>query len=113
MEFGSNYQTSSGKAAFAINLGEHVIGVLRYSGNRKGKVGFFLGLNGSAKNKALQEQLQASASKLGWETKVVKSSSSSKEEAEYVMGSEALFMSHLSDYNKVANELAEILKAAK
>ncbi|MBQ4014793.1 MAG: caspase family protein [Treponema sp.] len=111
--YGKNYVSSSGKNVFAINLGEHVLGVLRYSGNRNGKVGFFLGVNGTVKDKALQERLQAAASKLGWETKVVKSSSSSKEEAEYVMESEALFMSHLSDYNKIANELAEILKAAK
>lgn len=113
MVYGAKYQSSSGQAAFAINLGEHVLGVLRYSGNRNGKVGFFLGVNGTVKDKTRLERLQAAASKLGWETKVVKSSSSSKEEAEYVMESEALFMSHLSDYNKVADELAEILKAAK
>ena len=113
MVYGAKYSSSSGQAAFAINLGEHVLGVLRYSGNRNGKVGFFLGVNGTVKDKARLERLQAAASKLGWETKVVKSSSSSKEEAEYVLGNEALFMSYLSDYHRVAGELAEILKAAK
>ncbi len=113
MVYGAKYLSSSGQAAFAINLGEHVLGVLRYSGNRNGKVGFFLGLNGSAKNKALQEQLQAAALKQGWETRPARASSASKEEAEYVLGNEALFMSYLSDYHRVAGELAEILKAAK
>lgn len=111
--YGKAYVSSSGKNVFALNLGEHVLGVLRYGGNRNGKVGFFLGVNGSVKDKALLERLQAAASKLGWETKIVKSSSSSKEEAEYVMGSEALFMSYLSDYRKASDDIATILKAAK
>lgn len=88
-------------------------GVLRYGGNRKGKVGFFLGANGIVKDKAMQERLLAAASKLGWETKVVKSTSSSKEEAEFVMDCEALFMSYLSDYRKASDDIATILKAAK
>lgn len=113
MVWGSNYVSSSGKVAFAINLGEHVMGVIRYTGPRNGKVGFFIGQNGSVKNKALLEKLQAAASEKGWEIKTVKSSSSAKEEAEFILGSEAFFMSQLSDYHKVAADLAEILKAAK
>ncbi len=72
-----------------------------------------MGANGIVKDKAMQERLLAAASKLGWETKVVKSTSSSKEEAEFVMDCEALFMSYLSDYRKASDDIATILKAAK
>lgn len=113
MVYGAKYLSSSGQAAFGLNLGEHVIGVLRYGGNRSGKVGFFIGQNGSVKDKAKVLRIQSAAYAKGWESKAVKSSSSSKEEAEYVFDSEAAFLAYLADYQKVTDDLAEILEAAR
>ena len=72
-----------------------------------------IGQNGSVKDKAKVLRIQSAAYAKGWESKAVKSSSSSKEEAEYVFDSEAAFLAYLADYQKVTDDLAEILEAAR